>query len=279
MLTERSTRISIDKTRVGQIEGMNMSTPRPLRQSRRQYVQSFIARHLRAWELAMAGLALVSVAIGVGASQLGEPDALVAMEWVLTGVFSAEYGVRLWAAPNRTKYFKSALLDLISILPPVRGARLLRLLRLLRVASNLNSALGTTRLGAQALTIARIAIMWAAVIVISALGMYLAEFGQNPNVNSIWDALWWAVVTITTVGYGDVSPATTEGRLAAGVLMILGIAFFSFLTATFTAALASGPVTENLSLQQRLEELSRLRKKGLITAAEHARSRSRLLEG
>ena len=69
------------------------------------------------------------------------------------------------------------------------------------------------------------------------------------------------------------------GRLAAGVLMILGIAFFSFLTATFTAALTSSPTTENLSLQQRLEELNRLRKKGLITTAEHARSRRRLLEG
>ena len=227
----------------------------------------------------MAGLAMISVAIGLGASQLGEPDALVAMEWVLTGVFSVEYGIRLWAAPSRAKYFKSALLDLISILPPVRGARLLRLLRLLRVASDLNSALGTTRLGTQALTIVRIAVMWVAVVVISALGMYLAEFGQNPNVHSIWDALWWAVVTITTVGYGDVSPATTEGRLAAGVLMILGIAFFSFLTATFTAALTSSPNTVSLSLQQRLEELNRLRKKGLITTAEHARSRRRLLEG
>lgn len=227
----------------------------------------------------MAGLALLSVGIGIAASQLGEPAILVSAEWVLTGVFAFEYVLRLWSAPNRITYFKYSLIDLISILPPVRGARLLRLLRLLRVASDINKALGTTRLNARALTIARIAIMWVAVVVISALGMYLAEFGQNPNVNSMWDALWWAVVTITTVGYGDVSPATTEGRLAAGVLMILGIAFFSFLTATFTAALTSSPTTENLSLMQRLEELNRLRKKGLITPAEHARSRKRLLEG
>jgi voltage-gated potassium channel len=109
--------------------------------------------------------------------------------------------------------------------------------------------------------------------------MYLAEYGENPNVRDIWDAIWWAVVTITTVGYGDVSPATAEGRLAAGVLMILGIAFFSFLTATFTAALTSSSTTANLSLQQRLEELNKLRKKGLITTAEHVRSRRRLLEG
>lgn len=245
----------------------------------RSRIHGWIDRHLRAWELVMAGLALLSVGIGIAASQLGEPAVLVSAEWLLTGVFAFEYGLRLWSAPRRITYFKFSLIDLISILPPVRGARLLRLLRLLRVASDLNKALGTTQLSARALTISRIAIMWVAVVVISALGMYLAEYGENPNVRDIWDAIWWAVVTITTVGYGDVSPATAEGRLAAGVLMILGIAFFSFLTATFTAALTSSPTTENLSLQQRLEELNRLRKKGLITTAEHARSRRRLLEG
>ena len=247
--------------------------------NRRKATQLFVTRHFRAWELTMAGLALLSVAIGVGASQLGEPDVLVNLEWALTGLFALEYGVRLWAAPSRVKYFKSAIIDIISILPPVRGARLLRLLRLLRVASALNLALGTTRLGAQSLTILRIAVIWVVVVVISALGMYLAEFGENPNVNSFWDALWWAVVTITTVGYGDVSPATAEGRLAAGVLMVLGIAFFSFLTATFTAALASGVSNEAKSLEHRIIELNALKKKGLITSAEHARTKKAILGG
>ena len=243
----------------------------------RESVHSFVMRHLRAWELSMAALALISVAVGLGASQLGEPETLVNLEWALTGVFTAEYGLRLWSAPSRTKYFKSAILDLVSILPPVRGARLLRLIRLLRVASDLNSALGTTRLSTQALTIARIAVVWVAVVVISALGMYLAEFGENPNVNSFWDALWWAVVTITTVGYGDVSPATAEGRLAAGVLMILGIAFFSFLTATFTAALASSGGGGSGSLEQRLTELENLQKKGLISSQERNQMRKKIL--
>ena len=243
----------------------------------RPKVQAFILRHLRAWELVMAVLALFSVVVGVGASQLGEPDVLVNTEWALTGVFALEYGIRMWAAPSRVRYFKSAIIDLISILPPVRGARLLRLLRLLRVASAINLALGTTRLGAQSLTILRIAVIWVAVVVISALGMYLAEFGENPNVRTFWDALWWAVVTITTVGYGDVSPATAEGRLAAGVLMILGIAFFSFLTATFTSALAYNASSEAKSLEHRIIELNGLKKKGLITSAEHARTKRAIL--
>lgn len=256
-----------------------MTNPKSTQLNRRKATHSFVLRHLRAWELIMAALALLSVAVGVSASQLGEPDVLVNIEWALTGVFALEYGVRLWAAPSRVKYFKSAIVDLISILPPVRGARLLRLLRLLRVASALNLALGTTRLGAQALTILRIAVIWVAVVVISALGMYLAEFGENPNVRTFWDALWWAIVTITTVGYGDVSPATAEGRLAAGVLMVLGIAFFSFLTATFTAALTSTSSADKNPLEHRLVELKNLQKKGLISAAEHARAKKQLLEG
>jgi voltage-gated potassium channel len=240
-------------------------------------INRWIDRHLRAWELIMAGLALLSVAVGIAANQLGEPDALVSAEWLLTGVFVLEYGLRLWSAPNRFTYFKHSLIDLISILPPVRGARLLRLLRLLRVASDLNKALGTTQLSARAFTIARIAIMWVAVVAISALGMYLAEYEQNPNVRSIWDALWWAVVTITTVGYGDVSPATTEGRLAASVLMVLVIAFFSFLTATFTAALTSTPAEDTPDLETRIKELNSLRSQRLITAKEYESSRRRLL--
>jgi len=243
----------------------------------RSQIYGWISEHLRAWELVMAGLALLSVGIGIAASQLGEPDVLVSVEWILTGVFAFEYVLRLWSAPNRYNYFKFSLIDLISILPPVRGARLLRLLRLLRVASDLSKALGTTQLSARALTIARIALMWVAVVAISALGMFLAESGENPNVRDIWDALWWAVVTITTVGYGDVSPATAEGRLAAGVLMVLGITFFSFLTATFTAALTATTSAEQSNLEARIAELNRLRAKGLISIGEYKRSRKRIL--
>jgi len=226
----------------------------------------------------MAALALTSVAVGLAASQLAEPELLVGIEWALTIVFAIEYALRLWAAPSRMAYFKGAILDLVSILPPVRGARLLRLLRLLRVASDLNSAIGTTRLGGQALMIVRIAIVWIAVVVISALGMYLAESGQNPNVHSIWDALWWAVVTITTVGYGDVSPATTEGRLAAAVLMVLGIAFFSFLTATFTAALTTKKEeSPEAKVVEKIKQLNNLRIAGHLSASEYKALRKKTI--
>jgi len=238
---------------------------------------SFVQRHLRAWELTMASLAVFSVAIGIYASQTNEPEMFVNLEWALTFVFAAEYGFRLWAAPSRIQYFKSALLDLVSLIPPVRGARLLRLLRLLRVASDLNSALATAHIRTQTRIILRIAVLWVVVVVISALGMYLAESGSNPNVTSLWDSLWWAVVTITTVGYGDVSPATSEGRIAAGVLMVLGIAFFSFLTASITAALTSPSETQNTGAIERLQIAESLRHSNQISEEEFVEIRNRIL--
>jgi voltage-gated potassium channel len=73
------------------------------------------------------------------------------------------------------------------------------------------------------------------VIGLGAVGIFAVERGQNANIHTIDDALWWAVVTTTTVGYGDVSPVTGEGRLIAVALMVVGIGFIGVFTATITS--------------------------------------------
>jgi voltage-gated potassium channel len=244
--------------------------------TRRLGVNAFVERHATAWELTMAFLAVVSVAVGLIAVEAAEPPVLVAIEWGLTFVFCVEYGLRLWASPDRGYYFRHHLIDLISIIPPVRGARLLRLLRLLRVASDLSRILSNSQLSSQRKLLGTVALFWAVVVAISSLGMYLAESAVNPNVTSIFDSLWWAVVTITTVGYGDVSPVTSEGRLAAGVLMVLGIVLFSTLTAALTSALTSSSEAMQ-SANERLEALERLREAARITDLEYSEVRARIL--
>jgi hypothetical protein len=67
--------------------------------------------------------------------------------------------------------------------------------------------------------------------------LYIAEHGVNKAVDNPFDALWWGVVTLTIVGYGDVTPVTTEGRIAAMALMLLGIGLFGAITATITSYL------------------------------------------
>jgi voltage-gated potassium channel len=89
---------------------------------------------------------------------------------------------------------------------------------------------------------------------LGALGIYLLERGIT--VESIGDAYWWAIVTVTTVGYGDVSPKTTEGRLVATALMIVGIGVISVFTATLASFfLSSDEQTETARLERRLENI------------------------
>jgi voltage-gated potassium channel len=73
------------------------------------------------------------------------------------------------------------------------------------------------------------------IIALGALGIFAVEHGVNDRIQTMGDALWWAVVTATTVGYGDVSPVTGEGRFIAVALMLLGIAFIGVFTATISS--------------------------------------------
>jgi hypothetical protein len=76
---------------------------------------------------------------------------------------------------------------------------------------------------------------WLGVMAVCSAWLYIAEHGANKAVENPFDALWWGVVTLTTVGYGDVTPVTTEGRVAAMALMLLGIGLFGAITATNTS--------------------------------------------
>jgi voltage-gated potassium channel len=97
-----------------------------------------------------------------------------------------------------------------------------------------------------------------ATMLLGAAGVYVVEVGQNGAIKGFGDAVWWAIVTSTTVGYGDVSPVTTEGRLIAVVLMLTGIG----LVGVFTARVASlfvkhDSVTDVDRLAERLGVLER----------------------
>jgi len=141
----------------------------------------------------------------------------------------------------------------------VRAIRLVRLLRLLRVVQAAAVAALGLREAAEALRHRRfhfVVITTTVVVSLGAIGIFAVENGQNANIHSIGDALWWAVVTTTTVGYGDVSPVTTEGRLIAVGLMIIGIGFIGVFTASITSFfLQPEQEREQGSLDARLEKI------------------------
>lgn len=167
-------------------------------------------------------------------------------------IFTAEYIARMWASAEREivpgetigkrrlRYFFSplALIDLIAIAPfylsaffavDLRGLRIFRLLRLLKLVrySPALSSLGHVIYAERRALFAAFIVMIGLEISAATL-MYLLEHAAQPNAfGSIPDALWWALATLTTVGYGDVVPITAAGKIVAGIIMVMGLAFYA----------------------------------------------------
>ncbi len=162
-------------------------------------------------------------------------------------VFLVDFGNRFYRAPNKLKFMQWGWIDLVSSIPTLdvmRAGRTLRLIRLLRVLRAFRSTKHLVqhifkRRTQGALTAA--AIIAVLMILFSSIAILQVEDDPNSNIKTAEDAMWWAYVTITTVGYGDKCPETTEGRIIAGLLMTVGVGLFG----TFTAYLASWFVGEN----------------------------------
>jgi voltage-gated potassium channel len=176
--------------------------------------------------------------------------ALRRAEWFFTLLFTVEYAVRLWCSPRPLRYARSffGVVDLLSILPTylslvvggaqalltLRALRLLRIFRVLKLgaytseASHLGQALSRSR---QKITVF-LAVVATLVLVLGSL-MYLVEGPQN-GFTSIPLSVYWAIVTLTTVGYGDVTPHTVLGQVLASVVMILGYGIIAVPTGIVT---------------------------------------------
>ena len=152
-------------------------------------------------------------------------SAVMTVSWA---IFVIDYFVRLYLAEDKRRWFVQNLLDLaIVLLPMLRPLRLLRLVSVLAVFQRIG---GTRLVGRVALYVSVSTVM---LILVGSLAMLSVERHQpDATITSYGDALWWAVVTMTTVGYGDMYPVSAEGRLIAVALMVGGIALLGVVTAT-----------------------------------------------
>lgn len=225
----------------------------------------FIGRHDVAWELTFAALAILYTAVAF-APEEAELALFGAVETALTAVFVAEFGSRFAASYDRRAYLRGHWIDLLALIPMIRGVRVFRVLRLLRLVRTfvgVGRALSGLERFARHRPLVWLLVAWAAVMLLTSLGLYAAEKGVNAAVDSPLDALWWGITTMTTVGYGDVYPVTPEGRLAAAVLMILGIGLYSAITATVTTVLLEGRATDPDPVDQ-LRRLAELHATGAV---------------
>jgi voltage-gated potassium channel len=253
---------------------------------RRERLNAYVERHEVAWELAMAALAIVWVALGFLLDEVGpgtHPE-LEVLELALTTVFVAEFASRLSAAHDRLRYLRGHWIDALALAPPIRALRVLRLFRLLRLVrafSGIYRASMHLERMARHRGFAWLIMAWLGVMVICSVALYAAEHGLNKAIESPFDALWWGISTLSTVGYGDVYPVTPDGRLAAMVLMVLGIGLFSAITASITSYLVSTgkPVDASRGglLADELERLAGLRAQGSLTDDEFNQAKRRVL--
>jgi len=168
-------------------------------------------------------------------------------------VFTLEYAGRIWVAERKARFIFSfyGLIDLAAILPfylsagvvdlrSIRAFRLLRLLRLLKLA-RYSGAMQRFRI---ALQIAKeelviFSVLALILLYLSAVGIYYFEHPAQPEVfRSIFDALWWAVATLTTVGYGDIYPITAGGRFFTFMVLMIGLGVVAVPTGLVASALS-----------------------------------------
>lgn len=174
------------------------------------------------------------------------------LEWIITGLFTLEFLARLACVNRGRKYVFSffGMVDLVSLLPSylglffsgthalavIRTLRLLRVFRVLKLARHVTEA--RTLLIALRQTWPKITVfllVMICAILISGTVMYLIERDQDSGFDNIPISVYWAIVTMTTVGYGDIAPSTDVGRFVAAIIMLFGYAVIIVPTGIFSA--------------------------------------------
>jgi voltage-gated potassium channel len=169
-------------------------------------------------------------------------DIAYAANWLIWVVFAAELAFILVVAPRKAAALRAHWLDavIVVVTTPIFGAflsslrllRLARLLRFLRLAALLTRLMQRERALSSGTAFRFASLLTLLVIVIAGAAQSLVD---NGDFHTTWDGIWWAVETVTTVGYGDLKPTSIQGRIVAIVVMLFGIGFLSVLTATIAS--------------------------------------------
>lgn len=214
----------------------------------------------RLFDLTLLWTILLSMLIvmleSVGSIKLVYGTELAIIEWIITGLFSIEYLLRILSIKKPKNYIFSfyGIVDLLSILPTylslfivgsqslvvIRSLRLLRIFRILKLTNFIgeaNSLMIALRSSKAKITV----FLFAVLSLTSILGtiMYLIEGSvENTSFTSIPRSIYWAIVTLTTVGFGDITPVTILGQMIASLIMITGYAIIAVPTGIVSSEIA-----------------------------------------
>ena len=191
-------------------------------------------------------------------------------EWFFTVIFSIEYLLRVYSSPRPLKYMTSffGIIDLLAVLPTyaglivdqttflltLRALRLLRMFRVFKLARYIKEA--TILVRALRLSVHKIVVFFGAVFtLVLILGsiLYLVE-GEENGFTSIPQSIYWAIVTVTTVGYGDIAPVTVLGKILASITMLTGYSIIAVPTGIITVEIGKAVKAEQNSTDYTCKE-------------------------
>lgn len=227
------------------------------------------------WQIFVLAASVVSVVLigGTFAPRLSPAvvELLRQLDAVVCLIFFSDFILQTWKAPDRWRYLRTwGWIDLLSSIPlmmepfgVVRIARIFRIFRVIRVVRGSDLRLRKFASNPAQATLFTIGMLFLVVVTLSSTAMLIVEEDASSPINTAGDALWWCMVTLSTVGYGDVVPVTRAGRVIAVLTMLGGIAVFStftaFVASTFLAARQTNGLTraEFADLVERLDRIER----------------------
>ena len=220
----------------------------------------------RLFDLSLIAAILISLAVvaleTVSSIRIAYGAYIYALEWFFTGIFTLELLLRIYSFPHTWRYLFSffGIVDLLSILPTylslfipgtqymlvIRILRTLRIFRILKLMNYMGEAnqLKTALKASKPKIIVFLFWVSSLVVLLGSL-MYMIEGAEN-GFTSIPKGVYWAIVTLTTVGYGDISPQTPLGQFFASLIMIMGYAIIAVPTGIVTSELTRIPSTQKV---------------------------------
>ena len=213
----------------------------------------------KSFDIILLWLIILSVTVvvleSVSAMRESYHDLFMNVEWIFTIVFTLEYLLRIYTSPKPLKYITSffGIIDLLAILPSymgllfdtstflltIRALRLLRMFRVFKLGRYVKEAAVLVK--ALQMSVHKIVVFFGVVLtLVLILGslLYLIE-GEENGFTSIPQSIYWAIVTITTVGYGDIAPVTVLGKILASIAMLTGFSIIAVPTGIISVELAS----------------------------------------
>jgi voltage-gated potassium channel len=164
---------------------------------------------------------------------------LITLDTIICALFLFQLSLDLFRSKHRLQYLKEHWIDFVASIPiiePIRYARIFHILRIFRLLRSSQSVLKQIQSNRKEATIASILVLMVTLISLGSVFMLVFE-GQNPNANiqTAGDAIWWAFVTISTVGYGDHYPITVAGKVLAVFIIISGVGIFGMISGLITS--------------------------------------------